>query len=996
MNYLHDAQEQSHANFSQAEISGSTLAKVLVSFCRRILLAHVVVLLAALTAFSQDKPDIGERPLPIGEMVERESGVHPYTIKLKAGQVLHLEIIERGADIFFIFARTDDKKVIQIRNVGDGYNREALTYISDKDGSHVLIVGDTGETRIKSGRYQIKATLSDSATEKDRLRIKAEEKLVEAIQVDKQGGSAKFSKLIELYKEAANVFRELKDDYWTGFALLNLGVNYKYTGEYAKAFEALGQASTLLQNDSQGKAMAIFGIGAVYEDLEQFEKAVPLYEEALPLAKEGTNVKLVAAILNNIITAHAQLKDYKTALEESKTLLDIYRLLKDKVGEARILHNMAGIYDGQGEIRKAFETYKQALALLETVGSTRQKSITFNNVANLALRSGHFDLALKGFLEALKWHTKDGDKARRATLMANLRMAWEALGKGRVAVLFGKKSIIDLQEIRQDINILPKESRQIFHQSNVPSYTALAALLITEGRLAEAHQVINLSRDAEFFDYNPDLHRIKANLVLTPREVANNQVFETALEKISNIGQPIDAFKKRIGDRTPSEEEAKELARLTDEDNRSYNEFLNTIKQIETDFEQPVSEKDRIKTELDLTDMPDSQCRPGASSLAGSTQDTEDMKYALCKLGKDTGKKHAAIYTVTAKDKFHVLLITSDGIKAFSHPIKAEDLKTKINDFLERLRNPGLLVEKPSAALYNIIFKSTSLEDKASTLESELERYRPDVLLWSLDSNLRYIPVAALRDENRDQLLVQRYQNVNFTRAEKKRFLREAKPWTEGIGFGKSSDSNITCVERLGALPFVTQELSTVFLNTTAGPAIVKGQVLLNERFDRPSLINSLKGKNISLVHIASHFCFQPGDTQKSFLLLGDNTIFPLSDMEKYPNLFESVDLIVLSACQTAALQSNANGREIDSLAELSQRLGASSVIATLWNASDEGSSRLMVKFYQLYKANPKLSKAELLRLAQLSFLNGETTQAKKALKHPYYWAPFVLYGSFR
>lgn len=62
-----------------------------------------------------------------------------------------------------------------------------------------------------------------------------------------------------------------------------------------------------------------------------------------------------------------------------------------------------------------------------------------------------------------------------------------------------------------------------------------------------------------------------------------------------------------------------------------------------------------------------------------------------------------------------------------------------------------------------------------------------------------------------------------------------------------------------------------------------------------------LQARNTPLVHIASHFCFQSGNAEGSFQL-GDDSKFSLHDMSTYPGLYAGVDLLVLSACQTAAL----------------------------------------------------------------------------------------------
>ena len=151
-----------------------------------------------------------------------------------------------------------------------------------------------------------------------------------------------------------------------------------------------------------------------------------------------------------------------------------------------------------------------------------------------------------------------------------------------------------------------------------------------------------------------------------------------------------------------------------------------------------------------------------------------------------------------------------------------------------------------------------------------------------------------------------------------------------------------------------------------------------------------------------------------------------LDQMKNEKDLFKGVDLLTLSACQTAAQRPDANGREVDGFAELAQRLGAGAVMASLWEVSDESTAELMSRFYRGY-VNGGLNKADAIRQAQLALLKGEyktaptvqrqlTQNDKDAASikidpaklipfkpkknapyaHPYYWSPFVLIGNWK
>jgi CHAT domain-containing protein len=112
------------------------------------------------------------------------------------------------------------------------------------------------------------------------------------------------------------------------------------------------------------------------------------------------------------------------------------------------------------------------------------------------------------------------------------------------------------------------------------------------------------------------------------------------------------------------------------------------------------------------------------------------------------------------------------------------------------------------------------------------------------------------------------------------------------------------------------------------------------------------------------------------------------------PNLFANVDLLTLSACNTAVGTSEATGGEWESLGMIAQRKGAKAIIATLWPVADESTRLLMQQFYRLHETEHGISKAEALQRAQLALLEGQGDRSSFA--HPYFWAPFILIGNWR
>ncbi|MDX2099725.1 MAG: CHAT domain-containing protein, partial [Leptolyngbyaceae cyanobacterium bins.59] len=96
-----------------------------------------------------------------------------------------------------------------------------------------------------------------------------------------------------------------------------------------------------------------------------------------------------------------------------------------------------------------------------------------------------------------------------------------------------------------------------------------------------------------------------------------------------------------------------------------------------------------------------------------------------------------------------------------------------------------------------------------------------------------------------------------------------------------------------------------------------------------------------------------------------------------------SIELLVLSACETA----KGDRRSALGIAGLATQAGARSTVASLWRVDATSTATFMAQFYQSLAQGK--TKADALRTAQLSLL------AQPDFHHPYFWAPFILIGSW-
>jgi CHAT domain-containing protein len=285
----------------------------------------------------------------------------------------------------------------------------------------------------------------------------------------------------------------------------------------------------------------------------------------------------------------------------------------------------------------------------------------------------------------------------------------------------------------------------------------------------------------------------------------------------------------------------------------------------------------------------------------------------------------------------------------------------------------------------------------------------------SLDGTLRYIPLAALHDG--EHYLIERYALTVFTEVGRENLKVARTPDWRGIGLGVSlahADVGLTH-RQFNALPTVPEELGGIIREEDRSDpeGVLPGRIFLDAAFTDTILRKALR---YPVLHIASHFSLRPGDESLSFLLLGDGKPLELRQLRQDNYDFGSVDLLTLSACETAVGGRDAQGQEVEGLGALAQKQGAKGVIATLWPVEDASTGALMQRFYRLHQEK-QLSKAEALRQAQLVFLSGQVhghpgegrgrilsvapgsgkpeRPSAHDYRHPYYWAPFILMGNW-
>ncbi|OAB62460.1 hypothetical protein AY599_21770 [Leptolyngbya valderiana BDU 20041] len=327
------------------------------------------------------------------------------------------------------------------------------------------------------------------------------------------------------------------------------------------------------------------------------------------------------------------------------------------------------------------------------------------------------------------------------------------------------------------------------------------------------------------------------------------------------------------------------------------------------------------------------------------------------------------VYPIVLPDRLAVVLsIPGQPLRHYATPVLEEEIDRTLEDWVQYLNPifPERLRLERAQTLYDWLIRPA---------ESLLERRDTETLVFVLDGMLRNLPMAALHDGER--YLIERYA---VALAPSLRLLRGNE--------NESSEMSLALMGGLSesrrgyaALPGVKAEIQKI-------SSLLTGEILLDREFTEARVRGQVRERPFSILHLATHGQFS-SDAEETYLVTWDGEI-KVKDLDRLLRSRETgtrvpIDLLVLSACQTAA----GDKRAALGLAGFAVRSGARSTLATLWAVNDLSTPQLMEAFYEHLRRHPERSKAEALRQAQLTLI--QTSQ----YNHPFYWSPFVLVGNW-
>jgi CHAT domain-containing protein len=560
--------------------------------------------------------------------------------------------------------------------------------------------------------------------------------------------------------------------------------------------------------------------------------------------------------------------------------------------------------------------------------------------------------------------------ANRATLLqARAAAQMSALDHGSHAVFLGKQAVNALQAARENITALPIEQQHSFVQLKQAAYQQLVDQLLDRRRIGEAESVLAMVEENEFHD------------LLRGADNDSGKRHDARIARLGFDGADQLSEQQFIQRTQALEQAAQALALAREREAQGIATGAAELATAQADMRRLL---DQATAAWSVAASPDSPTLH-QSNPTSNNADKIDVPRAALAAGR-------LQLTYLVSERRVRIVVQHDSIaRVVTLDIDEASLAREIAQLRRLAQDPGKDPRPQAQRLYAQLLKPVA---------QELSQARS--LTLSLNGVLRYLPFAMLHDGQ--QWLVQRLPVQVASGADSDASTAAAsaaassRPPSVAL-FGQSQAS-----EDLPALPYVARELQAVSATERAGR--IPSHTYLDDSFTATTLERALH--QASMVHIASHFVLRSGRDDGSYLLLGNGQRLSLAELAQARFDFSGLDLLTLSACETAVPAGvDATGRELAGLAWLARERGARHVLASLWRVSDRSTATLMTDFYQALgrgASKPEaLRQAQLRQIARTAAVEPARTRGLKALdapvqasthSHPFYWAGFTMLGN--
>lgn len=847
----------------------------------------------------------------------------------------------------------------------------------------------------------------------------------------------KYDKAEDYYFKALNIYKTVHEVSSEVNAMINIGFFLTRRGEFEDAGKYFDKAIVIADSISNRKyyASAASGKSQLKRILGQFQEALDLEIKSLEISRETDNLWGVAGSYIGLGNTYNAMGEYEKAINYYMLSDSLYSILSIESSRSTAINNIGTIYYWQGDYDSALEKFNLALELSKKPGGDAELQNTIIiNIGEIYSEKKEYAEAEKWLKEGLKAAEDAGNKYRKSSALAVMGKVASGKGDQKTAVnyylesynilkeLKGKESLIDLayylgesyyamDDLEKAKNYLDEAislSDEIGGNKFLWKSKYISALISRkDGNVKESidqlkdaiavieqikSKVVGGESAQKLFASNESVTNVYSEIVsqllkLDRKEEAfeylergNNEELKNKLGKMNiNFDNPEDIL---------AVETSKEKKRTVDqidqqiiEEKSKPVEFQNKDLLTKLEERKQVAEKDYIMfVNTTIKDKPYLK-----NHISASVNPIDFMRQK-----RFIPQDMAIILYLLADDDLYVFCATSDSVFANSISITRNEIDNKVKDYYALLTNPSFSIATRGAAANSMDdSEQRSVDDdkdKFISLSEELYEILISPISKVIEGkekvaiipngNLYYLPFHALGRQNTDG-------TFHFFAADHEIFYGHQLTYLINKMKAIQNYKLLALGNADSSLPYAEEEVEDL------KEVFPQSLVYIKSDATKERVLNSPNDYNV--LHLATHGILDYNSFENSYLLLapdnasGDDGKLKISDVWSIPSMY-NYNMVTLSACETAVSFELSEGWPITTASAFLD-VGVPSVIASLWSVDDAATSTLMKTFYEKLKTMPKV---KALQEAQIELAHNPK------YSHPYFWAPFMLVGSWQ
>jgi len=198
---------------------------------------------------------------------------------------------------------------------------------------------------------------------------------------------------------------------------------WRQLGDWGRAIVQLERILQFWQTleDPLGEVITLNALANLLRlNVERHAEALPLYQQALELARDQSTREFEALTLNNMGLAHYENGQHRAARECFEQALGYFRAINAQRQAAGCWHNLGSVAWTQGRLSEAEQHFTEALTLLKALNDRAGEAETLASLGLVWEAQGQWSEATSAYIEALRILRELGDLYGQAQVLTNL------------------------------------------------------------------------------------------------------------------------------------------------------------------------------------------------------------------------------------------------------------------------------------------------------------------------------------------------------------------------------------------------------------------------------------------------------------------------------------------------------------------------------------------------------------------------------------------------